>query len=216
MTKLLLHHHFRHALAALHFNFNLNREVKKNDDGTTQLAVHYPKFKNGEATIKDIRVQQNFGKFILFVFLVAENLFQGICSFLWLKACFVSNKIFKYSIQIKVSQAIWAMDYQRNNAAIGYFLCSICRQASLPLHIPFMHFRFLTLHFKCTVHCYSTGLAQHDKNSCKFSRILQNLIKDLESCQSWWFFLIKNSLLAFKNSLRIIVKPMFLCRRPVL
>eukprot|EP00112_Aurelia_sp_Birch-Aquarium-sp1_P012751 Seg2686.5 transcript_id=Seg2686.5/GoldUCD/mRNA.D3Y31 product="hypothetical protein" protein_id=Seg2686.5/GoldUCD/D3Y31 len=50
----------RHALAALHFNFNLNREVKKNDDGTTQLAVHYPKFKNGEATIKDIRVQQNF------------------------------------------------------------------------------------------------------------------------------------------------------------
>ena len=55
---------FRHALAALHFNFNLNCDVKRSDDGSVQLAVHYPKFKNGEATIKDIRVQQNFGKFI--------------------------------------------------------------------------------------------------------------------------------------------------------
>ncbi|XP_065068881.1 uncharacterized protein LOC135694119 isoform X2 [Rhopilema esculentum] len=50
----------RHALAALHFNFNLNREVKTNEDGTPQIAVHYPKFKNGEATIKEVKINQNF------------------------------------------------------------------------------------------------------------------------------------------------------------
>ena len=51
-------------MAALHFNYNSNRDVQTNEDGSTQIRVHYPKFKNGEATIRDVRVQQNFGNFI--------------------------------------------------------------------------------------------------------------------------------------------------------
>ena len=35
------------------------------EDGSPQITVHYPKFKNGEATIKDVRVKQNFGELCL-------------------------------------------------------------------------------------------------------------------------------------------------------
>jgi hypothetical protein len=48
-------------LAALHFNDNLNREPLYNSDGSTRVSVHYPKFKNGEAIVKDVCVPQNFG-----------------------------------------------------------------------------------------------------------------------------------------------------------
>ncbi len=49
-------------LAITHFNHNINREVKRRKDGTTRMKVSYPKFKNGEATVRDVRVIQNFGK----------------------------------------------------------------------------------------------------------------------------------------------------------
>ena len=40
---------FRHILAAVHFNFNLQREVKHREtDGPERVKVCYPKFKNGE------------------------------------------------------------------------------------------------------------------------------------------------------------------------
>lgn len=52
----------RHILAAVHFNYNLNREIKKNSSGEEQVSVIYPKFKNGEATVRSVRVKQNFGK----------------------------------------------------------------------------------------------------------------------------------------------------------
>ena len=42
----------RHILAALHFNYNLHREEKVNKDGSVPLKVTYPKFKNGEATVR--------------------------------------------------------------------------------------------------------------------------------------------------------------------
>ena len=44
-------------LAALHFNFNLHREDKVNKDGTVPLKVSYPKFKNGEATVRSRKVE---------------------------------------------------------------------------------------------------------------------------------------------------------------
>ncbi|XP_046863826.1 uncharacterized protein LOC124457655 [Xenia sp. Carnegie-2017] len=49
----------RHILAVLHFNDNLRRDelVMK---GKKQLKVVYPKFKNGEATVRSVRVHQNF------------------------------------------------------------------------------------------------------------------------------------------------------------
>lgn len=53
----------RHILAAIHFNFNLQREVKQREvDGVERVKISYPKFKNGEATVRDVRVKQNFGK----------------------------------------------------------------------------------------------------------------------------------------------------------
>ena len=53
----------RHILAVLHFNSNLQRDKKLNADNSERLKVTYPKFKNGEATIRSVRVAQNFGKF---------------------------------------------------------------------------------------------------------------------------------------------------------
>ena len=38
------------------------RDTKKKADGSEQIRVLYPKFKNGEASIRDIRIEQNFGK----------------------------------------------------------------------------------------------------------------------------------------------------------
>lgn len=52
----------RHILAAVHFNFNLQRECRKNDDDAEQIKITYPKFKNGEATVRNVRVSQNFGE----------------------------------------------------------------------------------------------------------------------------------------------------------
>lgn len=53
---------FRHILAIIHFNLNLHREIQtKKSDGSNQIVVTYPKFKNGEATIRDVKVQAKFG-----------------------------------------------------------------------------------------------------------------------------------------------------------
>ena len=51
----------RHILAVLHFNDNLRRdEVIVKDK--KQVKVVYPKFKNGEATVRSVRVHQIFGE----------------------------------------------------------------------------------------------------------------------------------------------------------
>ena len=60
--KKLCYFYCRHIFAALHFNFNLHREDKVNKDGTVPLKVSYPKFKNGEATIRSPKTEQNLGK----------------------------------------------------------------------------------------------------------------------------------------------------------
>lgn len=52
----------RHILASLHFNFNLQRECRRNADDTEQIKITYPKFKNGEAVVRSVRVPQNFGE----------------------------------------------------------------------------------------------------------------------------------------------------------
>lgn len=52
---------FRTILAALHFNYNLHRENKKDLEGKTKVKVNYPKFKKGEATVRDLKEKQNFG-----------------------------------------------------------------------------------------------------------------------------------------------------------
>lgn len=53
---------FRHILASLHFNYNLHRDTVKDAEGNSRVKVVWPKFKNGEGTIREIHVKPNFGK----------------------------------------------------------------------------------------------------------------------------------------------------------
>jgi hypothetical protein len=52
---------FRHALGVIHFNINLKRDVKE-INGIKQVKLVYPKFKNGEAVVRNVTVKPNFGK----------------------------------------------------------------------------------------------------------------------------------------------------------
>ena len=49
-------------MAVIHFNKNLRRDELVSQTGELKVKVVYPKFKNGEATVRSVRVQQNFGK----------------------------------------------------------------------------------------------------------------------------------------------------------
>ena len=54
---------FRTILSAIHFNYNLRRENKVDDQGNIKVEVTYPKFKDGEATAREIKVEQNYGTY---------------------------------------------------------------------------------------------------------------------------------------------------------
>ena len=47
------------------FNYNLKREAKVDDNGQPKRRVYYPKYKYGEASVKECKVTQNFGKAII-------------------------------------------------------------------------------------------------------------------------------------------------------
>lgn len=51
----------RSILAALHFNYNLRRDTKLDDQGKPILYVSYAKFKDGEATVREAKVSANYG-----------------------------------------------------------------------------------------------------------------------------------------------------------
>ena len=51
----------RTILAAIHFNFNLKRDSKADAHGKPKLKVTYPKFKDGEATVREMKVEPNYG-----------------------------------------------------------------------------------------------------------------------------------------------------------
>ena len=55
-------HNFRTILAAIHFNYNIYRKSKVDMHGNVKLKVTYPKFKEGEATVKEVKVVPNYGK----------------------------------------------------------------------------------------------------------------------------------------------------------
>ena len=59
---LYLYYRYRTILAALHFNFNLQRGTKKDKEGNEKLRLTYPKFKDGEVTVREVREKQNYGK----------------------------------------------------------------------------------------------------------------------------------------------------------
>ena len=53
----------RYILAVVHFNANLHRDVKEHKkDKAERIKEMYPKFKNGEATICNVTIKQNFSK----------------------------------------------------------------------------------------------------------------------------------------------------------
>ena len=37
------------------------RKAKESKDGSKQIKVTYPKFKDGQATVRDVKIKQNFG-----------------------------------------------------------------------------------------------------------------------------------------------------------
>ena len=55
----------RRIPAALHFNYNLHREEEVNKDGSVPLKVTYPKFKNGEGTLRNLKIKPIFGIYLL-------------------------------------------------------------------------------------------------------------------------------------------------------
>lgn len=52
---------FRTILSAIHFNYNLRRDSKVDDQRNIKVTVTYPKFKDGEATVREVKVEQNYG-----------------------------------------------------------------------------------------------------------------------------------------------------------
>lgn len=53
----------KNILAALHFNYNINREPKKDDQGQAKLRVTYIKYKYGDGTVRKAKTPQNYGKY---------------------------------------------------------------------------------------------------------------------------------------------------------
>ena len=64
----------RMILAITHFNHNVNRAVKRRKDGTPRMKVSYPKFKNGQATVRNACVMQNFGKSTYSIMFICKTL----------------------------------------------------------------------------------------------------------------------------------------------
>ena len=60
---------FRHALAAMHFNENIQREIKRTTDGELSYNVLYPKFKLGEEVVPVVAIPPTYSKALLYLLL---------------------------------------------------------------------------------------------------------------------------------------------------
>lgn len=52
------------------------RDVKKKANGSSQVKLIYPKFKNGVASVRDVRIQPNYGVFCLVFLSLSKALFS--------------------------------------------------------------------------------------------------------------------------------------------
>jgi len=52
---------FRHLLASLHFNENLNRDTQLSKDGEKYIKVTYPKYKLGEEVVREVASPPTYG-----------------------------------------------------------------------------------------------------------------------------------------------------------
>ena len=57
--------HFRHILASLHFNENVQRATQVGKNGLEYIKVSYPKYKLGEEVVRDVKTPPSYGKYIL-------------------------------------------------------------------------------------------------------------------------------------------------------
>lgn len=55
-------HSFRHILASLHFNENLQRDSQLSKDGENYFRVTYPKYKLGEEVVQEVASPPTYGK----------------------------------------------------------------------------------------------------------------------------------------------------------
>lgn len=53
---------FRHVLASLHFNENVQRQTQQSDDGEDCYKVTFPKFKLGEEVVREVAVPPTYGE----------------------------------------------------------------------------------------------------------------------------------------------------------
>ena len=91
---------FRTTLSAIHFNYNLRRENKVDDQGNIKVKVTYPKFKDGEATVREIKAEQNYGTYrntLMFLSTVNSLSFTCIYTCLLCTAC-MADSMFKGNI----------------------------------------------------------------------------------------------------------------------
>lgn len=56
---------FRHILATLHFNENVNWDTKTTRDGKNYVSVTYPKFKFGDEVVQNIPVPPTYGMLVV-------------------------------------------------------------------------------------------------------------------------------------------------------
>ena len=52
---------------------NLHRESKVDEKNNSKLKVTYPKFKEGQAVVREIKVEQNYGKCNYYLKVLAET-----------------------------------------------------------------------------------------------------------------------------------------------
>ena len=52
---------YRHILASLHFNENIQRETQLSRDGNEYIRVTYPKFKLGEEVVREVACPPTYG-----------------------------------------------------------------------------------------------------------------------------------------------------------
>jgi len=57
--------HFRHILASLHFNENVQRAAQLGKNGHEYIKVSYPKYKLGEEVVRDVKTPPSYGEYIV-------------------------------------------------------------------------------------------------------------------------------------------------------
>ena len=72
---------YRHILASLHFNENINRESQTAKDGNAYVHVTYPKFKLGDEVVREVSVPPTYGEFSFFLCITTVTSQASVISF---------------------------------------------------------------------------------------------------------------------------------------